>query len=150
MSIIILLFQYRGESFRTVLGRIGEIKSWLPQDVHVMALTATATKSVRLSVSRTIGMINPAVFAQSPCKRNIMYAVGTFTTVSETFRHVVEKLRKERERCPRTIIYCQSYGMCADIYIYFTHYLRFELTEPMDAPNIPYLLALLTSITRTN
>ena len=61
---------YRGETFRTVLDRIGEVRNILPQGTNIMALTATATKTVRLSVTKTIGMRNPLVIALSPCKKN--------------------------------------------------------------------------------
>ena len=30
-----------------------------------------------------------------------------------------------------------TYNMCADIYIFFSHVLNYEQTEPIDAPNIP-------------
>ena len=42
-----------------------------------MALTATATRTLRYAVSATIGMRNPFVVAIPPCKRNLMYTVST-------------------------------------------------------------------------
>ena len=89
------------------------------------------------------------MIALSPCKKNLLYSVGTFTTISETFKPLLERLRTERERCPRTIVYCQSFSTCADIYIYLAHSLSFELTEPKDAPNIPRfrLVDMYTSVT---
>lgn len=114
-----------------------------------MALTAIATKSLRLSVSCTLGMENPVVIALSPCKENIRYHVGTFTTVSESFKPFVKRLMEDRDKAPRTIVYCQSYNMCADIYIYFSQTLGNDLTEPTDAPNIPRfrLVEMFTSVT---
>lgn len=38
------------ESFRRVLGRIGEFRSLLPPTVIVMGLTATGTKNISLSL----------------------------------------------------------------------------------------------------
>ena len=35
---------FRGQTFRTVLDRIGEVRSILPDGLNIMALTATATK----------------------------------------------------------------------------------------------------------
>ena len=36
----------RGDTFRSTLRRIGEVRSILPKGVNVMALTATATKTL--------------------------------------------------------------------------------------------------------
>ncbi len=38
--------QHRGEPFHGALLRIGEIRSLLPEGVHMMAMTATATRSL--------------------------------------------------------------------------------------------------------
>ena len=129
--------------------RLGEVRSLIPQRVNMMALTATSTKEVRLEVSSTLGMVRPVVIALSPCKKNILYSIGTFTKVTETFKPLLERLRKDRNECPRMIVYCQSFNTCADIYIYLAHSLGFELTEPMDAPKIPRfrLVEMYTSVT---
>ena len=139
----------RGQTFRRVLERLGEIRSLLPPDVKIMALTATATKSVQSSVACTLGMENPVVIALSPCKANIVYNVGRYTTVEDTFKPLLHRLKKDRVKFPRTIVYCQSYNMCADIYIYLVKGLRCEVTEPIDAPNIPKfrLVDMFTSVT---
>ena len=139
----------RGDTFRTVLERIGEVRSILPQGINVMALTATATKAVRHSVSRTIGMRNPFVVAISPCKRNIMYSVGSFVSVEDTFKPVVDRLRRERTKMPRMIIYGRTFGVCADIFLFFKTELRESLTEPTDAPNLSMfrLVDVFTSVT---
>lgn len=52
---------------------IGEIRSiHVPPEVHVMALSATAARTLRYAVSATIGMRNPFVVAIPPCKHNLM------------------------------------------------------------------------------
>ena len=75
------MFSCRGETFRTDLKNIGEVRSILPDGMNIMALTATATKMLRNSISRIIGMHNPFVVAISPCKRNIMFTIGSFVSV---------------------------------------------------------------------
>lgn len=128
---------------------LGEVRSLLPPHVHIMALTATATRSLRTSVGNTLGMVRPVLVALSPCKKNLLYDINPFSTVSETFKPLLDRLWKDREVCPRTIIYCQSYNTCADIYIYLAHGLGCELTEPIDAPNVPKfrLVDMYTSVT---
>ena len=132
--------------------RLGEIRSLLPHHVHIMALTATATASLRSSVSNILGMKKPVVIAVSPNKENIIYSVGKFTRVPETFRPLLDRIRLDRTKAPRTIIYCQSYNMCGELYLYFSKSLGHELTEPVDAPNLPIfrLVDMFTSVTDSN
>ena len=70
-----------------------------------MALTATATKSLRYSISHTIGMLNPFVVAVAPCKQNRMYSVRVFESLVDTFTPVLDTLKTERATMPRIIIY---------------------------------------------
>ena len=98
----------RGDSFRTILTRIGELRSILPEGVPIMALTATATKDLRRSVMATISMQSPHVIAINPCKSNLMYTVLSFESIERSFRPIVERLRKERIHMPRILIYGRS------------------------------------------
>ena len=86
----------RGDTFRAVLSRVGEIRSLLPRGVNVMAVTATATKSVRTAVSRTLGMRNPHIVACSPCKKNLMYSASPFISVEKSFKRIATRLQAER------------------------------------------------------
>ena len=114
-----------------------------------MALTATVTKTICLSVSRTIGLRNPYIATRSPCKPNLIYSVGVFKTVEDTFSPLAKRLQCQRKSFPKTIIYGQSFGMCADIYLYLKDYLDLGFTEPEDAPDIPQfrLVDMFTSVT---
>lgn len=132
-----MLLLHRGETFRKLLLRIGEIRSLLPSNVNIMALTATASKQLRIDVSRIIGMSDELVVAKPPSKPNIMYTVGTFSTIEETFLPIVKKVERERARCPRMIIYCRNYQDCADLYIFFKGCLGVNFTEPPGAPDLP-------------
>uniref|UniRef100_A0A1X7U8R5 Helicase ATP-binding domain-containing protein n=1 Tax=Amphimedon queenslandica TaxID=400682 RepID=A0A1X7U8R5_AMPQE len=59
------------EEFCLEFKRIGDLRSVVPKNVDVMALTATAAISSRLSIERTLGMKNPTVIEISPEKSNI-------------------------------------------------------------------------------
>ena len=122
---------------------------FVPHGVPVMALTATATKSLRYSVSKTIGMHMPKLITTNPCKSNIMYSIGKFKSVAETFVPVVEKLKRERSAFPRMLIYGRSFDVCADVYIHSQKELGELFTEPPDAPNLPQfrLVEMFTSVT---
>ena len=129
-------FLCRGDTFRTQLSRVGEVRSLMPGGVNVMALTATATKSVRQAVCRILGMKNPHIVALSPCKKNIMYAARNFSTVEESFHPFVTRLRAERTTFPRMIVYARSFDMCSSIYLYFKTEMGEDFTEPVDAPDL--------------
>ncbi len=61
---------------------------------------------------------------------------------------MADKLKVLRSKFPKTIIYGQSFEMCADIYI-FLKYLGSAFTIPEDAPDIPEfrLVEMFTSVT---
>ena len=63
-----LLYHFRGLTFRKAFARIGEVRSIIPQHVHVMALTATATKATRRCIIQKLGMANTKVINISPEK----------------------------------------------------------------------------------
>ena len=93
-------FIFRGDTFRTTLKRIGEIHS----HVHIMALTATATRKLQFSIEGILGMKKAVLVMISPCKPNIMYVVGNFISISETFSPLLERLKVERQSMPRMIV----------------------------------------------
>ena len=117
--------------------RTGEIRSLIPNNVRMVALTATATLKLRMQVTVILGMINELVVTLSPCKPNIMYTVRKMTTVLDTFLPMVEKLRSERILFPRIIIYCRRYEECAELYMLFKSILGADFTEPQGAPDLP-------------
>ena len=128
-------YNCRGTTFRRTLSRIGEVRSILPQGVQCVALTATATKSLRSRVSSIIGMNDPTVIAVSPCKKNIMYSMSTFISIRETFGPILEAIRRLRVFMPRIIIYCRRYEECSNLYIFFKNGLAEKFLEPSDAPD---------------
>lgn len=95
-----------------------------------MALTATATRKLQKSVESILGMSRPIIVTVPPCKANIMYGVGTFKSIRETFSPLLKRLCNERQLMPRMIVYCRTYNMCADLFIYFKTGLGGNFTEP--------------------
>ena len=57
--------------------------SSLPSNVHVMALTATATACLRQSVTQTLAMQNSLLIEVSPDKANIKYIVSEYCTIED-------------------------------------------------------------------
>ena len=77
--------------------------------VKVMAVPATASKTLRYYVSKAIGLHNPFVLSMNPCKKKLVYAVGKFRNVLNSFNPMIEKLAELRSEMTRVIIYCRRY-----------------------------------------
>ena len=132
---VAVIHTFRGECFRREFGKLGEIRSLIPQHVNLLALTATATVSTRSKIIRILGMKDPAVTATSPDKANLSFCVKERGTIEDTFGTVIDKLRVERSAMQRVMIFCRKYKHCADLYDYFHCSLGHECTEPVGAPN---------------
>ena len=128
---------HKGDTFRHTLTRIGEVRSLVASNVNILALTATATTGLRTDVAKMVGMKNERVIAVSPCKPNIMCATGMFQSLQITFTPMLKRLEEQRAQYPCTIIYCQSFKDCADIYHFFRSNLGADFTEPKAAPDTP-------------
>ena len=116
-----------------------------------MALTATATKYVRQTVARQLGMRVPAVITAPPCRPNVTFSVQGFSCI-EDLMYLVEQLRSEGKEMGRVIIYCQRIQDCADLYAFFQRSLGHHFLSPPDAPNQSRfrVVDMFTSITDLN
>ena len=81
-----------GDIFRQTMLRIHEVRSLVPTSMCLLALTATATKSIREDVSKILGMRNPLVVAVTPCKPNLIYYVRKNKRMEEALSTIVDKL----------------------------------------------------------
>ena len=75
-----------------------------------MALTATAVKTTRKFILRSLGMQRPEVIYIPSSKDNILYAVADKpSTIGGLFKPIVEKLKIKRNM-GRVIIFCKTYN----------------------------------------
>ena len=126
---------YRGETFREEFLHLAEVRSLIPENVRMMALTATATKSTRQAVCRIVVMIRPVVVSEPPNRPNIKYIViANPGTLEETFDPLVEEIRMRRTSTDKVIIFCRTYDSFGRIYMYMKYMLGKEFTEPIGAP----------------
>ena len=114
--IYILLLLYRGDVFRMALSRIGEIRSIIPPNVHVMALTATATRITRAEVLKRLNMQGCEMVCRSPHKGNICLHVKEKPDLAVAVMPIVENLKQCRATMNRTIIYCKRHKEVMTIY----------------------------------
>jgi len=61
----------------------GHLRSLLPRNVNVMALTATAARPTLDCVVEKLSMNNPEVFSLPPSRGNIKYVVKPLVTLKE-------------------------------------------------------------------
>ena len=102
-----------------------------------MALTATATKSTRKDICKSLGMIRPVLILLSPEKNNIKDQVSEKTEgFEEIFAPIVEEIRSKRTNMEKTIIFCRTYEQTSHIYLFFKYMLGQAATEPIGFPNI--------------
>ena len=125
---------YRGESFRKLLLRIGEIRSLLPDQARIIP----AMERLRKTASTIIVIKDEVVMSKLPCKNNIMHAIVESAAIQQVLP-IAKRLCEDRASYPRTLIYCRSYTDCSSIYLFFKTFLGNNTTEPAVTPDIPGL-----------
>ena len=103
-------------------------------NTNIMALTATAPKTLRIQLSKLFGMKDPVSIILPPCKENIFYRLSSFVSLEENFSEMLDCIRKERDFFPRTIIYCRTMEDCSNLYLFFQRKLGKDFTVPSGAP----------------
>ena len=111
---------HRGDDFRVEFSHLGEVRSLIPQKIKIMALTATATITLRSEICHVLGMKDPHVVTVSPDKSNVILRVSQFESIEHTFEPIIQKLKTERLNMRHTIIYCQKQDSNMHNYINFT------------------------------
>ena len=127
---------HRGDSFRAEFSKLGEIRSILPENVHVMALTATATNSTRAAAIRTLDVQSPTIVSIHPSKQNLIYYVAEKSSVSTSFAPIISKLSQLRSKMGKVIIFCRTYDQVTTVYYHFKRQLGVGFTEPPGALDI--------------
>ena len=134
-----MLFIYRGDSFRREFANLGEVSSLLPS-VNTMALTATASKSTRRAIYRSLAMKKVLLVSQSSDKSNLFYCLDSYQKdITEAFAPLVIELKQKRTNTDRTIIFCRSYNSCITVYYYFKSSMGKHLSHPEGYPNLAEL-----------
>ena len=99
-------------------------------NVHIMALTATATRSLREEMTSLLGMISPYIIVRSPDKVNIRYTVMKIGSYDKFFQHILKELQIKRTFLPRIIIFCKHKADCGKLYTYFRVNMGRDFMEP--------------------
>ena len=114
---------------------LGEIRSIIPENVHVMALTATATLSTQKIIMKSLSMESPAIIYIPPVRNNVMYYVANKPRgIDGAFRPIIDRLKYDRN-IGRIIIFCRTYANVIAVHQYFMCALGEYSTEPKGSPN---------------
>ena len=101
-----------------------------------------ATHTLRLSIIKTLGMVNPFIVSRSPHKENIHLSVASFKSIEYNFLPLATELLEKRQCAARTIIYCQRLNDCADVFAFFKAYLGPHLLiSPLVSDHTKYRLS---------
>ena len=88
----------KGESaFRKWFGRINEIRSIVGK-VPLVALTATATKSTRLKIMRSLEMREPALLMDSPNRQHLLRSQSCYPRSSKNFSNPGQGSKKTESK----------------------------------------------------
>ncbi len=117
---------------------MGEVRSLIPDHVHCMALTATATKTTRKAICNVLGMHKPFIVSESPNKPNIKYIVHKRPgTLEETFSVIAEQLLQQRTAMDRVLVFCRTFDDVSHLYLFMKDRMAEQSTEPPGAPDHP-------------
>ena len=126
----------RGDCFRREFSRLGEVRSIIPKNVHVMALTAIATKSMRAETIKSLDMQRPVIVSIPPIKDYIFYSISSKFKITFSLGPVCDRLAHQRTDMGRTIIFCWTYDEVTDIYYFFKQQLGIGFTDPPGASDL--------------
>lgn len=127
---------YRGDEFRTAFASIGELRSIIPSNVNIIAVTATATRETFEAVKYRLSLQEPVVVGISPDRPNIFLEVSSCMLLKPFIETVASEMKRKRLNYPKTIIFCRSYQDCIEWYSEMIDSLGSHKTDPPGYPNL--------------
>lgn len=122
-----------GDQFRQTFAKIGDLRSLLPLEVKILALTATATMETYGVAKTRLEMVEPVLISMSPERTNIYYCVCPPIEIE----HFVDSLVGEFAiDFPKTIVFVRTYKDCSNLYLMLLHQLGGMFTFPNGYPNL--------------
>lgn len=123
-----------GEQFRRTFSVIGNLRSIVPSNVNVMALTATATIDTYQCALKQLSMTDPVLVSLPPDRGNIVYSIHPAVTLDELSDILCRDLCSTN--FPKTVVFVRKYRDCSDLYSQVAHKLGGEITSPSNYPNL--------------
>ncbi|XP_019854955.1 PREDICTED: ATP-dependent DNA helicase Q-like SIM [Amphimedon queenslandica] len=126
-----------GDKFRLAYSQLGDIRSLLPTNTNVMALTATATHETYKVVCQRLSLLNQKLIGCQPNRSNIKYEVRPLEDVETFCGNIAGELKIQGLEYPRTVIFVQRYSDCSLLFHTLRRKLGSNLTFPPDYPMLP-------------
>ncbi len=83
-----------GESFGIASAVIGNLRSIIPSEVNIMALTATVTQKTFKTILERLALRNPKIISVSPQRDNIFFKVSPPVNLNELTAFIKEELEE--------------------------------------------------------
>ncbi|XP_061191020.1 ATP-dependent helicase wrn-1-like [Saccostrea echinata] len=121
-----LIYSFRGEStehvqaFREWFSLTGEIRSLI--SCPALVITATDSKEARKVNKKRLALNNCVDIIDSPDRENIklfVHKLKNTVPIEVTFGWLLKDLSLKKKDCTRTLIFCSSIKICADVYTAF-------------------------------
>lgn len=126
---------YRGDQFHRTFSMIGQLRSLIPENTNVMALTGTASKNTFDVVLERVGMWDPVV-GVSCNTPNIKLVIQPKQKLEEFSLEISQRITNEGLNYPKTIVFCRNYKDCTGLYLSLVEKLRENLTNPPGYPDL--------------
>lgn len=117
-------------------GRLNEIRALVPSRTPLIALTATATKPMRLDICRRLEMSACRYIFVSPDRPNIYYEALPRVDIRTDLSAIANEFKINKAEMARTIFYCRSLNRCADLYTFFLEKMGEDSYFPPGAPKL--------------
>lgn len=127
--------KFWGDQFRKTFSMIGDLRSLIPSEVKVLALTATASTETYHSVLQRLAMEAPITVLMPPNRDNIMYLVHSKVDLDSLSDQLYKEFM-ELDELPKTVVFVRKYRDCSALYMKLQLKLGECFTAPPGYPNI--------------
>ena len=106
-------------TFRRWFYKLSQLQSLVPSKILFMAVTGTATRQTKETITSVLQFENFVEVSESLNKANICYSIQTMdkrNPLIQYFQWISNELKEKRGRTERTIIYWQTIKQCSTLY----------------------------------
>ena len=112
------------------------MRSLVPDNVHIVALTATVTVESFSTIAERLSLKSPALVGIRPNQPNIKYFVESLPSLEILCDTLSSGLQNLRLNFPKTLVFCRSLGDCSAMYQAIRKKLAKDFTEPSGYPDL--------------
>jgi len=87
-------------------------------------------------VVECLSLSNVKVVSTPPVRKNLTLSMNQIEIMIESVMNMSTKIRKQRIRYTKTIILCQNYNYCTQVYGMLEHLMGHDVAEPPSYPNL--------------